>query len=690
MTQKILIAARNAAFLAVLAAPAVPIPAHADQPVQMAPVSVTGSVEPSLTVPTTAGATEAIERTPGAVEVVPDTQWKDTAAQTLKDVLDYTPGVWAQPKWGEDTRLSIRGSGLSRNFHMRGVLMYQDGVPINSSDGSSDFQELDPTAYRYVEVYKGANGLRHGANTLGGVLNFVTPTGYDADVIKGRVDVGSFGFNRVQASTSGHSGQADGYLTASRLQQDGFRDHSGGLSYRAAGNAGWRFSEDLETRFYLAVADIHQNIPGSVTKTAALTDPKAAAATNVSNNYQRNIESLRLANKTSLRLGPTTLEAGGYMLNKNLYHPIFQVLDYDYYDFGAYTRAVDERQIAGHGNRLTVGVNVSGGWVANTQSTNSGGNKAGRLSASSDRAFTLAAHAENAFDLRSDLTLVAGLQAVHTTRRRNDRFDNATDTSGETEYNFANPKVGVLWQVKPDWQVFANLSRSTEAPTFSELNYTNTTLSATEAQEAVTLEIGTRGRKPRLTWDLAAYRAHLDNEFQFFDIGNGNFQVTNADETVHQGIEAGAGWAFLEGLWQGGDKPDRLWLNASYTLNHFTFDDDATYGNNSLPGAPRHFIRAEVLYKHPQGFYAGPNLEWVPQAYYVDNANTVSTKAYALLGFRAGYDFNRNFSVYLDARNLTDETYIASASVAATATDTSAFFEPGTGRAVFVGLHATW
>ena len=89
----------------------------------------------SLTAPNTAQATRQVERTPGAVEVVPDTEFKSTPAQTLKDMLDFVPGVFVQPKWGEDSRLSIRGSGLSRNFHLRGVQLYMDGIPINTADG---------------------------------------------------------------------------------------------------------------------------------------------------------------------------------------------------------------------------------------------------------------------------------------------------------------------------------------------------------------------------------------------------------------------------------------------------------------------------------------------------------------------------------------------------------------------------
>jgi iron complex outermembrane recepter protein len=51
-----------------------------------------------------------------------------------------------------------------------------------------------------------------------------------------------------------------------------------------------------------------------------------------------------------------------------------------------------------------------------------------------------------------------------------------------------------------------------------------------------------------------------------------------------------------------------------------------------------------------------------------------------------GYDRTDGWSAYLEGRNLLDERYIASASIAETANATSALFEPGTGRAVFAGV----
>src|SRR3954471_7536666 len=158
----------------------------------------------ALTVLTAQQALAEINQTPGGVALVSAEGYRNsTPSNTIKDVLDYVPGVYAQPKWGDDTRLSIRGSGLSRNFHLRGVQLYMDGIPINTADGYGDFQEIDPTAYRYVEVYKGANALRFGANSLGGAVNFVVPSGRNAPWFDGRIDAGSFGYLRGAAASGG-------------------------------------------------------------------------------------------------------------------------------------------------------------------------------------------------------------------------------------------------------------------------------------------------------------------------------------------------------------------------------------------------------------------------------------------------------------------------------------------------------
>lgn len=640
----------------------------------------------ALAAPTTAQADRELRQIPGAVTVVPDTQFSLQRSTTIKDVLNYVPGVFAQPKWGEDTRFSIRGSGLSRNFHLRGVQLYMDGIPINTADGYGDFQEIDPSAYRFVEVYKASNALRYGANALGGAVNFVTPTGRDAPRFFGGVDFGSFGFQRYQAGTAGVAGRTDYFISGSFQQQNGFRDHSWGHSTRGAANIGYQFSQNAETRFYLNANDIVQRIPGAVTRQTALTSPRTAAATNVTNDWQRNVQSLRLANKTTLRFDDTKVELGVFGVDRHLEHPIFQWLDYRYQDYGGFVRVTNEGNIGAYANRLIAGVNLHNGLLNNRQYANGpGAAKGALLSASKDRSQNYSAYAENSFFFLQNVALVTAAQHLFAIR---DRENILALTSGRTEHNLFTPKVGLLWNVDPTWQIFGNISASAEAPSFGE-GTAVIPFTQIRPQKATTFEIGTRGRRPDFTWDAAVYRMEIKNELLCYFSAFGNCNVTNADRTMHQGIELGFGAAVWKSLFVSGAGPDKLWVNVAYTFNDFRFQNDATYSNNELPGAPRHFVRAEMLYKNPNGFFIGPNMELAPTTYFVDSANAVSTAAYGIWGMRAGYE-RGNYSLYLDARNLSNKAYIASTSIDSTATSASTFFEPGAGRAIYGGMRVKY
>ncbi|MBM7482949.1 iron complex outermembrane receptor protein [Bradyrhizobium sp. USDA 3686] len=649
----------------------------------------------ALTVLTAQQALAEIDQTPGGVALVSAEAYRNsTPSNTIKDVLDYVPGVYAQPKWGDDTRLSIRGSGLSRNFHLRGVQLYMDGIPINTADGYGDFQEIDPSAYKYVEVFKGGNALQFGANSLGGAINFVTPTGRDSFPNGVSFDVGGFGYKRLQANAGGVNGRWDGFVTASAQAADGFRDQSFGSSNRLSGNVGYQFSADVETRFYLNANEVRQRIPGTVTKTSALTDPEAAAPANVAMDQQRNIDTVRLANKTTVRFDDTKVEFGAFGVDRHLMHPIFQWLDYRYKDYGGFAKITDDRTIGGFRNKLVAGVNVLNGSIDNQQFANIGGQKGALLSSSIDRSENISAYVEDSFYVLPNLALIGGTQFLYATRNRQDRFISDGDQSGATRFNLWSPKSGLLWQIDPAWQAFANVSRSAEVPSFGEsaigLGIPTIPFTSIRPQIATTYEIGTRMKRSDYAWELTAYRANIRDELQCLYSAFGNCNVTNADRTIHQGVEAGAGAAIFRDIFVNGPAPDKIWLNVAYSFNDFRFDKDPIFGNNRLPGAPTHYLRTELLYKHPTGFYVGPNVEWVPQAYFVDSMNTLTTEPYALLGLKAGFDNGGPMSAYIEGRNLTNKTYTASASIIDRATATSALFEPGTGRAVYAGMRYRW
>ena len=72
---------------------------------------------------------------------------------------------------------------------------------------------------------------------------------------------------------------------------------------------------------------------------------------------------------------------------------------------------------------------------------------------------------------------------------------------------------------------------------------------------------------------------------------------------------------------------------------------------------------------------------------WVDYANTLKAPAYGVMSLNAGWTLANGVSLFLDARNLTDEAYVSNfgAVTDARVASTSVFF-PGEGRSVFVGV----
>ncbi len=637
---------------------------------------------------TAAQATADIQHTPGGVEVVPDSLFKNGPVQNLKDILGYVPGVITQPRMGDDARISIRGSGLSRNFGGRGVSLFYDGVPLNTSDGLYDLFEIEPTAYRYAEVFKGANALRYGSNALGGAINLVTPTGRDASPFDARFDAGSFGYLKGQVSTGGVSGDFDYFGTLSMSQISGYRQHSNGDAIRANANVGYKFSDKAETRFYLAATSTNQRIPGEITKTQALNTPTMANPFWVFGDQQRNVDAFRISNKTTLSLDETTVEFGAFYTFRHVDHPIFQYLDYTVDDYGGFVRAVDDRQIGGLRNRLTVGANLHNGVLDTEQFVNLAGGVKGPLASSMvDTSTNFSLYAENSLYVQPNLALIIGMQYLDASRERRDRFLTNGNQSGNKSYGLWSPRLGVLWDVEQDWQVFANVSRSAEIPTYDTNPFSTPANSNLKAQRATTYEIGTRGHQGNFGWDLSLYRSDVKDELQCLATGPATCAISNAGSTVHQGVEAGADATFPVSVFA---PDDAIAFLAAYTYNDFHFDGDARFGNNELPGVPKHFLRAETLYKHPSGFYVGPNIEWAPGHYFADNANSLAVDPYALVNFKVGYDAGTGWIAYAEGRNLGDKRYISTVAVTGFANGASEIFNPGTGRSIYGGLRYNW
>ncbi len=687
----------------------------------------------SLTVPSVAQLRRDINQTVGSVAFV-DTNTPEMQTRyvhDLRDALKDAPGVYTEIRYGQELRLSIRGSNLTRDYHLRGLELLQDGIPLNFADGSGDMYEIDPRYYRAIEIYKGGNALAYGGSTLGGAVNFISPTAYTAlapNLVA--FDSGSFGTMRGQVQTSRVIGNFDFLVNGTFTHADGYRAHSESDYTQLNGNFGYRFSKDLETRFYFGVYDTWQQLPGQLTLSQSLADPTQSLApfppqfglAGFGANEARNVQNWRISNKTTLQTAIGQLDINSWYIHNYLYHPIFVVIQQDTKSWGFFPKLTSKFEVAGHRNELITGGRIWGGSGPDQWYTNYNGMKLNAFGKSwtnfvaainpgvdpairnnSMNALNLEAFFENRFYLAPQLALMFGAKYFSDMRGYavlgGIPFQPLPAYSERT-YHAINPKVGLMFEPDPNMQFFADVTSSRDVPDFIDLTQgffppprSGPTFTPLAAQKAWTGEIGARGKWDRFAWDVTFYHSELQDELLKFtqNPGAGIPATTfNAKRTMHQGVEFGASVDLLRDL-SGPGADDVLKLSQVWTWNDFRFVGNAFYGDNPLPGIPRHVLRTTLSYARPDGAYIAPSVDWVPEGAFVDYAHTLQAPGYVLLGLQAGMKIPGGVTLYVDARNLTNRYYVSDVTTIANARgmDPRAFY-PGFGRAVFAGMRLTF
>jgi iron complex outermembrane receptor protein len=661
------------------------------------PVTVTAPPTGSLTVAGPEEQRRAVLQTPGGVTFVDAESYTRGYANNLRDVLKDAPGVYAQNRYGQELHLSVRGSGLARDYHTRGIEILQDGIPTNLADGIGDFYQIDPLGLRWVEVYRGGNALPFGSTALGGAINFVTPTAYTAVApnIAG-ITGGSFGTIQGHAQVSRVLGDFDFLIGGTVSHADGFRRHMRQQYEQFNANVGYRISPNVETRFYAGIYITDQKLPGTLTLRQALNNPTRASASALAGDEARNVHTERIANRTTVALENGRLDFDSWFIHQSLYHPIFMVLDYDGYTYGLAPRYTGTFQVGGMRDELVIGGRLFGGNNRVRWYFNNHGSRAGQSLNARQDATNLEAYVENRLFFLPTLAFVTGAKAYHANRDYTDYGGLPLSrapyrTQSDRDYDGINPKIGLLWEPRKDVQAFVNVTRSADVPDFLDLTQFQPGGAAgfvpLKAQRAWTLEAGTRGKQDRFAWDVTFYRSWVDGQLLQYTVDPSVPATTfNAGRTVLQGIELGASLDIARDLAAPGDQ---LTVAQLWNFSDFSFRNDRQYGDNTLPGIPRHVLRTSLTYSHPAGFFIAPVVDWVPQGAWVDYANTRRVPSYALLGLRAGARVAPGIDLSLDARNLTNKRYISDfgpvTQYSPAGTNT---FYPGDGASVYVGLRA--
>lgn len=646
--------------------------------------------------------------TPGGVSILDGEAFYERSVSNMADMLRFSPGIWSQSSNGGDgTFISSRGSNLdATDYDGNGVKMLQDGLPITTADGNNHNRVVDPLSARYASVARGANAMSYGAATLGGAINFQTPTARDTDPVQAYISGGSDGLVNARATLGGVADNGlDGMLTLEHKSFDGYRQHSAQHRNGVYANTGWQLSDTVDTRLYLTYLDNDNELPGALSAGQVADDASQATDDALRGDYQWDVETWRLASKTQWALNADSDFSLGFSWEEqSLFHPIVDVeadfdgpgpmpptqvfsllIDTEHRNLGASARY----NLRAGEHDLLFGIDLGDNAVTGGNYSHIGAAKTRLDTRVDNSARSMELFAMDRWKFSSDWTLVYGLQALWTERDiRNETVATGAVRNPEGSYDSINPRLGLIRELNEDITLFANVSRTYEAPTNYELEDEFSASDSTlDAMHGIVYEVGSRGRQrigeqSHWRWDIAAYYGEIEDEILSKDdpAAPGTSLSANIDETLHAGIEALVSASFA--LDRNGRH--RLEPTLSYTLNHFRFEGDPLYDDNDLPAAPDQVLRGELLYRHASGFYAGPTFDLIGERY-ADFSNSYRVDSYQLLGLRAGFDAER-WGLFVECRNLLEEDYIATFSVRDSAAPDAAILNPGAPLSVYAGL----
>ena len=632
-----------------------------------------------------------------------------TAAKPIdaNEVLRRIPGVNLREDSGPVAmRLNIGMRGLNPN-RSRKVLILEDGIPIALAPYGEPDMYYSPPIERMsrVEVLKGSGQIAHGPQTIGGLVNFVTPE--PPSKFHGEVDLesGQRGLFVGQASLGGSNrDQSMGWITNYLHKQgDGWRQFYYDI-------------EDVQTKFSLRPneshaialkAGLYDEISNSTY--VGLTTPmfEANPDQNPVPSDTLDVERLSGSLSHSYTISPNAvLSSTGFLYSTKRF---WGRQDFDRSDRGrdylgiagdpsVPGGAIYLRNSAGNRNRQ---FNVYGAQT-NYGLTHAYGNldlgvryiyeKAhdrrvngdhfdARTGIIRDDEFrygrALAGYVQNRFVIDSRVSLTPGVRFVrynqerHITRKRVSGEPTNVDIRKDNGVTTAIPGLGFSVRAHDNVTFFSGVHRGFAPP--------GTKIAISSTGENLDLD-------SELSWNYEAGirlagRQAVSGEFTFFrmdfsnqiitaaESGGATTTVTNGGATLHQGFESSvkvhwnrlaniAGWSLYTDL-------RHMYLPTA------EFTDNVLYGGNRLPYAPKHTFGVIFGVRQFGGLSFQIDLNAVADQF-GDNRQTVAPSvdgtvgqlpSYQVANLAIGYEIRRErwlFEPYFTIKNAFDEIYISS------------------------------
>ena len=582
----------------------------------------------------------------------------------LSEVLPRVPGLVVQNRqnYAQDLQISSRGYGARSAFGIRGLKLLADGIPASTPDGQGQAATLNLDVAERIEVLRGPASTIYGSNA-GGVIQMFSRDGQGAPRVGAETTVGSDGLSRNHLYTEGE-GDGVGFLVdASRMDTDGYRDHS--AARRDQTFAKLNFRPDADSRLALIYSSLEQNDtedPLGQTWDAYKHDPRSVTANAELYDTRKSIDHQQAGMNYERYFGEATLQVNAYVGKRSVVqyqaipkqigcesNPRCQrngaVIDFDRDFHGGTVRWLQPvRQAPGELN-LTVGLDYDQSRDDRRGYQNFNGDQLGVKGElrrdEVDTATSLDPYLQASWAIDA-WTLQAGVRHSTMKMEVDDRYLSNGDASGSRRYRKNTPSFSVMYAFTPDLHGYLSAGKGFETPTQAEMAYAPVAANAPDVfnfgLKPATSSQYEAGLKARL-WgntrvNAAIFQIRTEDEIVVASSLGGRTSYQNAGKTLRRGFELGVESELSE-HWN---------ANLAYTRLSATYDSDFEAGGKTigkgkhLPGVPASSLFGELVWKPVEGISMGWEGMYRSQVYVEDSNSEKAAPSYAVFNWRTRFE----------------------------------------------------
>lgn len=658
---------------------------------------------------------------PASISTVPAGELQqDALGVNLSDDIGFVPGLLARDRnnYAQDQQVSIRGIGANSTFGIRGVRVYQDGIPATGADGQGQISQFNLDSAERVEVLRGPFSALYG-NSSGGVIQIFTADGASPAEVRSDVAYGSFGTFRAGVDASDALGPFAYNVDFTHFFWEGFRPHQSARNESFNGKLDYTFSDHDKLTFVAnIVSRPDADDPLGLTPAQFAADPNQTAAAALQFETRKSLEQQQGGLIYDLTLSDTqSIRLMGYYGHRSILQ--FLAIPVSAQEPPTSSGAVVDldREFGGGDARWTWQRDVGPGplsWVVGMSYDTQDelrrgyndfiGETLGIVGAlrrdEDDITWDLDEYTQASWQFAPRWTLTAGVRHSEVRFDSEDHFitPQSGDDSGSVTYTATSPVAGLLYEVRPWMHLYASYGQGFQTPLGSELAYRpdggaglNFGLRPARSNNS---ELGAKFElRPALTAEVAAFQTLTRNEIVVDTNLGGRSTYQNAGRTRRSGFEGSLDYRFAQD-WR---------VQLAYTYVDAIYDDayltcattpcaiptQVVAAGNRLPGVPRSDAFARIGWGGELGWRAALTAQYVSDVA-VNDVNSVFAPAYPLFGVSGGYGAelgSLRLSGFLRINNVLDRRYVGSVIVD---DSNGRYFEPGAGFNILTGVTVTF